>query len=97
MNTRLEFLLEKYGFSEKDKFEIIQFYGLLSSERKKNFITNFSNFAEKVKKIDNDIEIEKSILIKEAVEDIKNTILVNRKRKIDSEIQRKMESLKGEF
>ncbi len=97
MNTRLEFLFERYSFSEKDRFEIRQFFWLLSSEKQKNFITNFPSFAEKVKKIDSDIETEKSILIDEAVERITNKILKNRKKNIDSNIKRKIESLKGEF
>lgn len=97
MNTNLETLLQKYRFSEKDTYEIKQLFNLLSDQKKQNLLNNFSNLAFKLKKIDDDIEIEKNILIWEAVERIKNNILANRKKRMDYDVKKEINSLKGEI
>lgn len=97
MNTNLEILLQKYKFSEKDTYEIKQLFNLLSDQKKQNLLNNFSNLAFKLKKIDEDIEIEKNLLIWEAVERIKNNILANRKKRMDYDVKKEINSLKGEI
>lgn len=92
-NTELEKLFEKYDFSQKDRFEISQIFFLLTEDRKQKFLWNFDEFAFSIKKINSDIEIEKEILIWDAVEKIKNSILENRK----NEIKNKINYLKGEI
>lgn len=93
INTKLEKLFEKYNFSQKDRFEISQIFFLLTEDRKQKLLSNFDNFAFQVKKINSDIEIEKEILIWDAVEKIKQSILNNRK----NETKSKINSLRGEI
>lgn len=93
INTKLEKLFEKYNFSQKDRFEISQIFFLLTEDRKQKLLSNFDNFAFQVKKINSDIEIEKEILIWDAVEKIKQSILNNRKNDTKSKIN----SLRGEI
>ncbi|PZM83898.1 hypothetical protein DLH72_03080 [Candidatus Gracilibacteria bacterium] len=97
MNTRLEKLFEKYKFSQKDRFEVSQIFFLLTEERKQNFLKNFDEFAFQINKINFDIETEKQILIGNAVEKIKKSILKDRKTRLDSEIKGKIDNLKGEI
>lgn len=97
MNTKLEKLFEKYDFSPKDRFEISQIFFLLTEEKKQNFLKNFEEFAFQVKKINSDIEIEKNILLDNAIEKIKQSILNERKNKLDSDVKTKMSSLKKEL
>ena len=97
MNTKLEKLFEKYDFSPKDRFEISQILFLLPEEKKQNFLKNFEEFAFQVKKINSDIEIEKNILLDNAIEKIKQSILNERKNKLGSDIKTKMSSLKKEL
>lgn len=97
MNTKLEKLFEKYNFSQKDRFEITQIFFLLTEDRKQKLLSNFDNFAFQINKINSDIEIEKDILITDAVEKIKKSILNERKNKLDSEIKSKINSLKDEI
>ena len=97
MNTKLEKLFEKNDFSPKDRFEISQIFFLLTEEKKQNFLKNFEEFAFQVKKINSDIEIEKNILLDNAIEKIKQSILNERKNKLGSDIKTKMSSLKKEL
>ena len=97
MNTKLEKLVEKYNFSQKDRFEISQIFFLLTEERKQNLLKNFDEFALSINKINSDIDTEKDILIWSAVEKIKNSILEERKNKIDENIKDEINSLKDEI
>ena len=97
MNTQLEKLLDKYKFSDKDRFEIRQIFFLLTEHRKKTFLNNFSDFALTVQKINSDIEIEKEILIWDAVERIIQSILKERKEKIDFMTKKDIKSLKNKI
>ena len=97
MNTKLEKLFEKYNFSQKDRFEISQIFFLLTEESKQNLLKNFDEFALSINKINSDIDTEKDILIWSAVEKIKNSILEERKNKIDENIKDEINSLKDEI
>jgi hypothetical protein len=48
MNPKLEKLLETRDFSIKDKYEIIQIYSLLSTDRKVKFLENFDTIVEEI-------------------------------------------------
>lgn len=95
INTKLEKLFEKYNFSQKDRFEISQIFFLLTEDRKQKLISNFDDFAFSVLKINSDIELEKEILIWDAVEQIKQSILNERKNNFD--IKKQINDLKGEI
>lgn len=95
INTKLEKLFEKYNFSQKDRFEISQIFFLLTEDRKQKLISNFDDFAFSVLKINSDIELEKEILIWDAVEQIKQSILRERKNNFD--IKKQINDLKGEI
>jgi hypothetical protein len=97
INTRLEKLFEKYRFSEKDRYEINQIFFLLTEDRKQKFLLNFDEFAFQVKKINSDIEIEKEILMSDEIEKIKQSILTERKNKVDFETKNEINFLKGEM
>ncbi|MDD3145647.1 MAG: hypothetical protein PHV23_06105 [Candidatus Gracilibacteria bacterium] len=97
MNIYLHSLFEKYKLSEKDRYEISQIYGFLPIEKKQNLIENFELVAAKIIKIEETLELEKEILIGNSVERIKNSILENRKQKIDAHIKREIDLLKGEI
>ncbi len=74
MNTQIEKLFETYNFSAKDRYEINQFFTLLPDYKKINFIKNFSSFAQKIESIQKWIEIERKILIENAIMDIKQIL-----------------------
>lgn len=95
INTKLEKLFEKYNFSQKDRFEISQIFFLLTEDRKQKLISNFDDFAFSVLKINSDIALEKEILIWDAVEQIKQSILNERKNNFD--IKKQINDLKGEI
>lgn len=97
INTRLEKLFEKYRFSGKDRYEINQIFFLLTEDRKQKFLLNFDDFAFQVKKINSDIEIEKEILMSDEIEKIKQSILTERKNKVDFETKNEINFLKGEM
>lgn len=97
INTRLEKLFEKYRFSEKDRYEINQIFFLLTEDRKQKFLLNFDEFAFQVKKINSDIEMEKEILMSDEIEKIKQSILTERKNKVDFETKNEINFLKGEM
>lgn len=97
INTELEKLFGKYNFSEKDRFEISQIFFLLTEDRKEKLLRNFDDFAFSVHKINSDIDIEKDILIWDAVDRIKQSILNERKKNIDKNIKNQIKNLKEEI
>jgi len=97
MNIYLHSLFEKYKLSEKDRYEISQIYWFLPIDKKQNLLQNFELVAAKIIKIEKTLELEKEILIWNSVERIKNSILANRKQKIDAHIKKEIDLLKGEI
>jgi hypothetical protein len=63
MNLLLEKHFEKYGLSEKDRYEINQIFQLLPPEKKQDVLDNFENLIFKIRKFQEDIRIEQEILI----------------------------------
>jgi len=74
MNILLEKYFEKYGLSEKDRYEINQIFQLLPPDKKQDVLDNFENLVFKIKKVQEDIRIEQEILIWDAVSKIRNAI-----------------------
>lgn len=97
MNEYLKTLFEKYKLSEKDRYEILQIYSFLSDDKKQNLINNFEFVVLKIKKIEQTLELEKEILIWNSVERVRNSILEKRKQKIDEQIKKEIDLLKGEI
>ena len=75
MNTRLEMLFDKYNVSEKNRYEINQFFSLLPDNKKQNLLNNFQLLAIRLLDIENELNLERNILIWNEVENIKNAIL----------------------
>jgi len=86
MNKYLEKLFAKYEISEKDKYDILQIYSLLPENKKQNIINNFENLAFKIKKIEEDIQIEKEILLSSALDKVKMAINKYKKQELKNEI-----------
>lgn len=97
MNEYLKTLFDKYKLSEKDRYEILQIYSFLSDDKKQNLINNFEFVALKIQKIEKTLELEKEILIWNSVERVRNSILEKRKQKIDEQIKKEIDLLKGEI
>ena len=74
MNTLLEKLFEQYHISPKDRYEINQIYGLLPTEKKQNLLNNFEALSIRLNKIEEDLNLEREILVWSALQKIKNTI-----------------------
>ena len=74
MNTLLAQLFEKYKISPKDRYEISQIYSLLPSNKKQNLLNNFDILQVRLNKIEEDLNIEREILIWDALQKIRNTI-----------------------
>ncbi|MDP2091158.1 MAG: hypothetical protein Q8K30_06205 [Candidatus Gracilibacteria bacterium] len=72
MNTRLEKLFEIYNFSEKNKYEINQIFGLLPMKKQQNLLNNFNVFAFKIQQINKEINLERRILIGDLFQDIES-------------------------
>jgi len=97
MNAYLQTLFEKYKLSDKDRYEILQIYTFLPDDKKQNLISNFEFIVLKIKKIEQTLELEKEILIWNSVERVRNSILEKRKQKIDEQIKKEIDLLKGEI
>lgn len=95
MNTRLEILFDKYGISEKDRYEISQFYWLLPDIKKQNLINNFEYLASKIKVIENDISIERDILMTNSLDKIRQTIEFVKKEKLWDKVKEEIDYLKN--
>lgn len=88
MNTLLEQLFDRYKISLKDRHEIRQIFQLLPDEKKSNLISNFAVLVFRIDKINKDIEIEKEILLWNAVLDIQWIIEKVKRKKLLTEIRK---------
>jgi len=79
MNTKLNTLFEQYDIWDKDRYEISQIYFLLSEDKKKDLIQNFSILIARVEKIRQDIIIEQEILVWDSISRIKQAIEIAKK------------------
>lgn len=94
MNTHLKKLFEKYNFSKQNEYEISQIFSILPIEKQNNLINNFDLLAEKINKIEKELEIEKQILIPRAIENIKNVLEEVKRERINNESKWKIDLLK---
>jgi hypothetical protein len=63
MFVSLEKLFEKFRTSEKDRYEIRQIFEILPEQKKKNILANFEALSLRIRKIQEDLQIEQDILI----------------------------------
>lgn len=86
MNTLLESLFEKYQLSPKDRYEINQIYSLLPPNKKQNLLNNFDTLAIRLQKIEKDLNIEREILVWDALQKIKSAIEKAKREELKKQI-----------
>jgi len=74
MNVLLEKLFEQYGLSEKDRYEILQMFCILSDEKKQLLLNNFEKLSKRIEKISSDILIEQEILLDSILPEIQKIV-----------------------
>ena len=74
MNTYLKALFDKYNISEKNKHEILQIFIILPDNKKQKLLNNFATLAMRLQKIEEEVEVERSLLIWEAAIRIRDAI-----------------------
>ena len=94
MNTRLELLFEKYNLSDKNKYEINQFFFLLPDHKKQNLLNNFETLAFKLTKIEDEINEERNILIWSSLDNIRKTIEMVKKEYLEKEVKGEIDYLR---
>lgn len=62
MNSRLEKLFENYHFSDKDRYEFLQIYDLLSAHKKVKALENFNHIYENMQLLREDLRQQHEIL-----------------------------------
>ena len=82
MNVFLEKLFEKYSVSEKDIYDIRQIYELLPPDKKQNLLDNFESLVIKLKKIEEEIELEREILFWDIISDLEWAVNEERRKRI---------------
>jgi hypothetical protein len=63
MNTQLTKLFEVYDLTPKDRYEIAQIFDLLPMGKRMNFLNNFPAHAETLRRIYENIKIERELLL----------------------------------
>lgn len=86
MNTYLKALFEKYNVSDRNKSEILQIWALLPDDKRKNLLNNFATLALRLKKIEEEINAEKEILLWMAIKRIEKTFMENKRKGAREEI-----------
>ncbi len=71
MNTQLTKLFIQYNLSEKNRYEINQFFTLLPLDKQRNLISNFEVLVIRLSQIESEINLERRILIGDLFKDIK--------------------------
>lgn len=74
MNLVLENKLQNSMLSEKDKYEIRQFFVFLTEEKKINLINNFDKITNSILKIQQELRQNQIILLWKTISNIENAI-----------------------
>ena len=82
MNILLEKFFEKYSLSEKNRYEIRNIYSLLPIDKKQNLINNFESLVFRLKKIEEEVNIEREILLWDIITDLEETVNKEKRRRI---------------
>jgi len=90
MNTRLELLFERYNLSDKNRYEINQFFFLLPDNKKQNLLNNFERLAFRLFQIEDEINEERNILIWNEVKYIEDLIINWRINKQKEELRKEL-------
>lgn len=76
MNVLLEKLLENDILTEKDKFEIRQFFQIVSDDKKQNILRNFDNILSSILKIKIEMRKQQEILLWKTISNIEKAIKI---------------------
>ena len=74
MNTLLELKMEKSDLSDRDKFEIRQFFNIVDNQKKQNILKNFDQMVFNINKIKAEIIEEQEILLWKAISNMERAI-----------------------
>lgn len=74
MNTLLELKMEKSDLSDRDKFEIRQFFNIVDNPKKQNILKNFDQMVFNINKIKAEIIEEQEILLWKAISNMERAI-----------------------
>lgn len=97
MNTQLEKLFDIHHFSAKDRYDFSQIYSLLPAEKKVRVIDHFSEVAQEMKLLREQLYIEQNILFGETIEHIESRLQRTQKEKILSGSRSHIELLRQSF
>lgn len=94
MNTLLENLFEKYNLSDKQRYEIRQFYSFLPTQKKVNLINNFDTMALKLESIADEVRQEREILVDNALSNVLQVIETVKKEQKEKKVKKQIDELK---
>jgi hypothetical protein len=63
MNTHLKKLFDKYNISIENRHDILQIFSVLPDTKRQNLLNNFEALAIKLQKIEEELEVERNILL----------------------------------
>lgn len=95
MNTYLLELFDKYNISDRDRYEIQQIFMFLPDEKKKKLLDNFAVLAGRLVQIEQEIELERELLIWWIVKELKERVEEQEKERINK-IRSELDVLKEE-
>ena len=88
MNTQLQKLFEKSKLSDKDRYEINQIFWLLPPDKQNNILDNFDVLAFRLEHMHKEIELERRILVWDALENIEKAIEKAKREDLKKQIQK---------
>ena len=83
MNLLFEHMLESSPVSDKDKYEILQFFNFLNDEKKRNLIANFDKVVASIIKIKQELIEAQKILLWKSITNIENAVKQAKTAKIE--------------
>lgn len=83
MNLLFEHMLESSPLSDKDKYEILQFFNFLNDEKKRNLIANFDKVVASIIKIKQELIEAQKILLWKSITNIENAVKQAKTAKIE--------------
>jgi len=86
MNTLLQRLFDNHSVSDKDKYEINQIFELLPVNKQQNLLNNFDLLVIRLDKIEEDIRVEREILVWDALQNIRNAIEMAKREEFKKQI-----------
>lgn len=94
MDQKIELIFQKYRISQKDRYEFLQIYMLLSPEKKVSMLENFDSIYQEIEWLKQELAVEQEFLFGKTLESIEQQVYEMKKQALAWKTWNEVQELK---